>query len=103
MGMPGKAKRMVYLDNASTTFPKPECVYAETMEQFRRLGVSPSRGCYSAARQMNEIVQSVRLSLAELFAQFARYYTFLGADPKVSISQSHQHIRSAHDFDFNVV
>lgn len=65
--MPGKAKRMVYLDNASTTFPKPECVYAETMEQFRRLGVSPSRGCYSAARQMNEIVQSVRLSLAELF------------------------------------
>ena len=74
MGMPGKAKRMVYLDNASTTFPKPECVYAKTMEQFRRLGVSPSRGCYSAARQMNEIVQSVRLSLAELFAQFARYY-----------------------------
>ncbi len=72
--MPGKAKRMVYLDNASTTFPKPECVYAETMEQFRRLGVSPSRGCYSAARQMNEIVQSARLSLAELFAQFARYY-----------------------------
>jgi len=53
---------MVYLDNASTTFPKPECVYAETMEQFRRFGVSPSRGCYSAARQMNEIVQSVRLS-----------------------------------------
>ena len=46
---------MVYLDNASTTFPKPECVYAETMEQFRRFGVSPSRGCYSAARDMNKI------------------------------------------------
>ena len=25
---------MVYLDNASTTYPKPECVYAKTMEQL---------------------------------------------------------------------
>lgn len=25
---------MVYLDNASTTYPKPECVYAETMKQL---------------------------------------------------------------------
>ena len=58
---------MVYLDNASTTFPKPECVYAETMEQFRRFGVSPSRGCYSAARDMNKIVYSTRLSLAGMF------------------------------------
>ena len=58
---------MVYLDNASTTYPKPECVYAETMEQFRRFGVSPSRGCYSAARDMNKIVYSTRLSLAEMF------------------------------------
>ena len=58
---------MVYLDNASTTYPKPESVYAETMEQFRRFGVSPSRGCYSAARDMNKIVYSTRLSLAEMF------------------------------------
>ena len=58
---------MVYLDNASTTYPKPECVYAETMEEFRRFGVSPSRGCYSAARQMNKIVYSTRLLLAEMF------------------------------------
>jgi selenocysteine lyase/cysteine desulfurase len=46
---------MIHLDNASTTFPKPECVYAETMERFRGYGVSPSRGCYSAARK-NSVV-----------------------------------------------
>ena len=62
-----KVFQMVYLDNASTTYPKPECVYAETMEQFRRLGVSPSRGCYSAARDMNKIVYSTRFRHLDTF------------------------------------
>ena len=61
------SNKTIYLDNATTTFPKPECVYAETMARFQQHGVSPSRGCYSLAREMSGDVASVREALARRF------------------------------------
>lgn len=58
---------MIYFDNATTSFPKPTCVYEEMSARFRELGVSPSRGCYARAVEMNKVVEAVRSSLARLF------------------------------------
>ena len=57
---------MIYLDNAATTFPKPECVY-ETVDHFNRTGaVNAGRGNYEAARAASEMIRQVRSSLVSL-------------------------------------
>lgn len=57
---------MVYLDNAATSWPKPESVY-QTMDQFlRRCGGNPGRGGHSLALAAAEKVEETRLLLARL-------------------------------------
>ena len=58
---------MTYLDNATTSFPKPPCVYDGMCARFRELGVSPSRGSYAAAREMDATVRAARAALMRLF------------------------------------
>ena len=55
-----------YLDNAATSFPKPECVYAAVDDFNRRLGAAASRGNYAAAGEAGEIVQRCRRNIARL-------------------------------------
>lgn len=57
---------MIYLDNAATTFPKPECVYSAVDQCQRTFAVNSGRGTYKAARQASDIIHSVRNSLAKL-------------------------------------
>ena len=38
-----------YLDNAATTWPKPERVYTEMDSFFRKYGVNPGRGGHEMA------------------------------------------------------
>ncbi len=58
---------MIYLDNAATTFPKPEEVY-EFMDRFyRNHGVNPGRSGFDAALEAEEIVMNTRKMLTELF------------------------------------
>ena len=46
---------MIYLDNAATTFPKPEEVYSMVDHIQRNLAVNVGRGSYQAATDaMNE-------------------------------------------------
>jgi len=55
---------MIYLDNAATSWPKPEIVY-RTMEQFlREKGGNPSRGSHSIAIAAKETVEETRLLVA---------------------------------------
>jgi cysteine desulfurase family protein len=57
---------MVYLDNAATSWPKPESVY-QTMDQFlRRCGGNPGRGGHSLALAAAEKVEETRLLIARL-------------------------------------
>ena len=57
---------MVYLDNAATTFPKPECVY-ETVDYVQRnMGVNVGRGSYSTALKAMKIVDETRYLMAKL-------------------------------------
>lgn len=57
---------MIYLDNAATTFPKPECVY-DTVDQFHRTAaVNAGRGAYRASRDATKIIREVKASLINM-------------------------------------
>ena len=66
MTAPGNMRR-IYLDNAATSFPKPECVYAAIDEFNRRLGAAAGRGSYRTGIAAADIVRRCRLNLARLF------------------------------------
>lgn len=58
---------IVYLDNAATTFPKPEVALERMVEVYKKKGVSPGRGSYDLAFEAEDIVFDVRTRLARLF------------------------------------
>jgi cysteine desulfurase/selenocysteine lyase len=60
-------QRLIYLDNAATTFPKPPSVLAEMTETYGRMGVSPGRGGYDLATEAEALVQKTREKVAEFF------------------------------------
>jgi cysteine desulfurase / selenocysteine lyase len=60
-------QRSIYLDNAATTFPKPEEVYAFMNEFYRMHGVNPGRSSHDAALETETIVFQTRKMLCDLF------------------------------------
>lgn len=58
---------MIYLDNAATTFPKPQEVLERMVEVYSRLGVSPGRGSYDLAVEAEQLVAETRRKLANFF------------------------------------
>jgi len=57
---------MIYLDNAATSWPKPESAY-QTMDEFLRTKAgNPGRGGHSMAIAASETVEETRLFLARL-------------------------------------
>lgn len=59
---------MIYLDNAATTYPKPECVIKAFTDYMTTCGASPGRGGYSSAMRASEVVFDARGALAALFS-----------------------------------
>jgi cysteine desulfurase / selenocysteine lyase len=59
--------RLIYLDNAATTFPKPIEVLREMVETYARLGVSPGRGNHDLATQAGDLVDRARSQVARFF------------------------------------
>lgn len=60
-------KTQIYLDNAATSYPKPEEVYEAVDRFMREIGVSSGRGAYRKALKADRIIYEARKSLAELF------------------------------------
>ena len=56
----------IYLDNAATSFPKPDAVYAAMDRYNRELGVPLGRGAYAQAVEVQNTVQRCRTRAAEL-------------------------------------
>lgn len=65
----GGLKR-IYLDNAATSWPKPDSVYDAVSRYLRECGAPAGRSVYAEAHQANQAVTAARASLAK----------FLGAD-----------------------
>lgn len=57
----------IYLDNASTTFPKPEAVPRAVYEYMTQVGSNINRGGYESAYSVAEAVFDTRRMLTELF------------------------------------
>lgn len=54
----------IYLDNSSTSFPKPEAVWQAARDYLDHLGVSPGRSSYRRARTAERLIESARESVA---------------------------------------
>ena len=57
----------IYLDQASTSFPKAPGVAQAMMDYLTMNGVNGNRGCYSSASSAEEVIYETRQLLAELF------------------------------------
>ena len=57
---------MIYLDNAATSWPKPESVYQALDEFLRNSGGNPGRGGHTMALAASRTVDETRLLLARL-------------------------------------
>lgn len=58
---------MIYLDNAATTYPKPQEVQTAVSEALRRYGANPGRAGHSMAMAASEEVFRCRNDAAEFF------------------------------------
>jgi cysteine desulfurase family protein len=58
---------MIYLDNAATSWPKPERVYAAADRVFREEAGNPGRSGHALSLAAGRRVEETRLSLARLF------------------------------------
>jgi len=57
---------MIYLDNAATSWPKPESVYQTMNEFLRSKGGNPGRGGHSLALAASKMIEETRLLIARL-------------------------------------
>jgi cysteine desulfurase family protein len=57
----------IYLDNASTTYPKPREVLDQMVESYSQIGFSPGRGNYDLAAAAEDFIRQTRVKLARFF------------------------------------
>lgn len=57
---------MIYLDNAATTFPKPDLVYEKMDDVNRNYAINAGRGSYKLAREASELIFDTKKRLREL-------------------------------------
>ncbi|MBX9788380.1 MAG: cysteine desulfurase [Pirellulales bacterium] len=71
------ASPRIYLDNAATSWPKPEAVYAAVDRYQRELGAPAGRGAYSEALEVERRLAALRAAIARLIgAQHGRQIVF---------------------------
>ena len=58
---------MIYLDNAATSFPKPQPVIDAVVDCLKTKGANPGRGAHQAALAASRLIFETRETLAELF------------------------------------
>jgi cysteine desulfurase family protein len=58
---------LIYLDNAATSFPKPEAVYTFMDQFYREFGVNPGRSGFDLCVEAGDILEGTRKSLASFF------------------------------------
>lgn len=58
---------MIYLDNAATTFPKPDCVSEAVVSYLTGIGANINRGVYTSASEAEQTIYSLRERACRLF------------------------------------
>lgn len=57
---------MIYLDNAATSYPKPEAVYKAMDEANRNMAFNAGRGSYKVAREATRLIEETKAKLLKL-------------------------------------
>ena len=70
-----------YLDNAATTWPKPESVYTFMDQFFRSHGVNPGRAGHELAVEAEQMIIQTRSLLGQCFG-------FSGSSERVVFTQN---------------
>jgi len=60
-------ENIIYMDNAATTYPKPQEVYDFMHEFYQKHGVNPGRSGYDMTLETEEVVHGTRKMLTEFF------------------------------------
>lgn len=68
--------KIVYLDNAATSFPKPEEVYSYMDYFYRQYGVNVGRGQHTLSSKASNLVNETRQLILELFSCFNKKVIF---------------------------
>ena len=80
-------QQRIYLDNAATSWPKPEAVYEAVDHYQREIGAPNGRSGYSHAQESNRIVDRARRGVAALIG---------ASDPLASRLRLQLHRRAQH-------
>ena len=67
---------MAYFDNAATTYPKPECVYAFMDSFYRHNGGNAGRGTYEQAANAGKLIAETRQRIQKLLHCPAKQVVF---------------------------
>lgn len=59
-------EKLIYFDNAATTYPKPERVYEAMDEANRHLAVNAGRGSYRLAKKASSIIEETRKNILKI-------------------------------------
>jgi len=59
--------RIIYLDNAATSFPKPDCVHDRVRDFYSKYGVNPGRTGCDLSLHAEEVIHNTRKRLSALF------------------------------------
>jgi len=60
-------EELIYLDNAATSWPKPDSVYKFMVDFYRSCGVNPGRSGFDKAIEAGNIIEDLRLRLTRFF------------------------------------
>lgn len=57
----------IYVDNAATSFPKPDYVYNDMLNYMKNIGGNPGRGASTSSLKGNKIIFQCRNAICDLF------------------------------------
>lgn len=78
---------MIYLDNAATTFPKPESVYV-AMDQMNRRAVNAGRGAYKSAHEMSVLIADTKQQLRKLIGEDSNTPVIFSPSITIALNQT---------------
>lgn len=77
----------IYLDNAATTFPKPDEVYDYMVEMYKTSGINFGRNKSNSSESVDEIVGSTRRMIKELAKATHEYETIFLPSSTIALNQ----------------
>ena len=60
-------ENLIYLDNAATSWPKPDSVYDYMVDFYRKTGVNPGRSGFDKAIEAGNLLEDLRARLTKFF------------------------------------